>query len=331
MNRESKESEIRELLGELAQGNNKKTIDELFGVLGVSNDFLMNPNNSLIPYKVEKMIYALAQSHPFVQIDNDGTITIRGTGCVTEYYAGESYNGNITLSVKDGELFIDFYHSDSLDNKNTVEHYETAIGKYSDGTKVVRTLNGSYSVKRDAREGGYAGNGFYEFREFNADGVQMGLTGVGINNNLNNSFSLGESQLIAQDRYLRVYGLHGVEKISAHMQRDIPPLSDSPFISHVYTYYRDESDIEKLHVIEKESGKSSKSGYDFAFGGEHGSDNILRNGVGTLNMMSMEEYEDRRSSFYINGDIDEEKRKSPLSSKLIDDAYEKFNSSSKNY
>ena len=61
---------------------------------------------------------------------------------------------------------------------------------------------------------------------------------------------------------------------------------------------------------------------------QHGTDRIIRRGVGTSNILSEDDYNARRDAYYMSCDIDEEKRKSPLSKESIDKAYEKYHSTS---
>lgn len=299
-------------------------IYELFRKIKVSDEILSNPSRDIFPYKIYRIILALSKRNPEISIDEDGSITLKCSNVDVVYSLGEEFRGDVTITVKDGDIKIDFYHKDEA-GKSTIERFAATTGKYVGGEKVVRTMNGSYSLERDDKPPKYKGNGFYEMKEYSSLGIQTGLTGVSLNNNPSIYGEITESTLESQDEELRISGL--LSPIDEHMQNNIPPLvSDSLYISYVYTYYRNLEDIEKLHVIDQARGRGTKSGLDFSLGGEHGTDRILRNGVGRLNMLSEEDYSATRDSYYQNCDIEEEKRKSPLSSDLIDKAYEKYHS-----
>ena len=320
------EDTIREIIGNISRYDGDKSylanqIASLLKEIGVKPEILSNPSRINVPSNLYPLIRGLAMANPTVSVREDGEVTISADEVEVVRSLNDRPRGHVVLNVDDGNISSCFYYEKTDGTKEgTVERIEVTTGKYVNGESVVRTMEGHYSIKEPEYESeSYIGEGFYSFKEINEDGIQTGLTGVSISNEpLKAVTRISEASITEQDNYVRTYGLN--KQLTADMQKNIPPVVDrSPFISHVFTYYRSNDELEKLTVIDKDS-KGTKTGYDFAFGGEHGSDEIVRRGVGTTELGTEEEYQLRRDEFYSNPSrVEVEKEKSPLSRSKIDE------------
>lgn len=314
--------QIREILSKI---NDKREsgasvsdeIAELLMLSGVKGEIIHNPNPNSIPREVYSVIKSL-NSYSDIKITDKG-IEIAATANI--YQRGEKKPTEVLLIISDGDITLKQFYKEA-DNEAKLKVTEIKTGKYTDGKAVVRTLNGEYTVKDDSPSNkNYTADGFYRINEYSSEGIQMGTRGVTTHNDpskTNNS--LDANFLMSQDRYTRTWGVN--PQISANLQKNMTIGRDqSPYVKGEYIYYRDDNELDKLHVIENYN--SLRSGVEFAFFEEHGTDDIHR--IGVVEDISEDRYNSEREQFYSKeSNIEDIKQKSPLASKKIDEEAERY-------
>lgn len=298
-----------------------RPVAELFMLMGIKPEILSNPNNNTIPDDVYAAVTALVDN-PEVTIKND-KVVLSSDVANFQRSGHPSHIAKINLTVFDGNLYMQAFYGNSKE-ESVLRNVVVTTGTYTNGEVVVRTMQGNYRIRNHYSDPSkYDGSGFYEIHEYGADGIEYGKRGISVANTPDKRLPLTLESLLDQDHYLRSEGL--IEPISAHMQKDIPlAIGSLSYVTNEYLYYRYYNEIDKLHAFEHTKQGVIKNGLDFNLEDEHGIDNIYRNGVGTLNALTEEQYEARRNHFYMFGNMEEVQKKSPLASAKLAEAKKKF-------